>query len=63
MADKKEVENKTVKTAKFSKDELVNSNKFVDYVDVLNAILEDEKTYTIEETENIIDKFLKGKVD
>ncbi len=58
MADKK-----TENENKFTKQELVRSNRFIDYVDVLTAILDKNKSYTIEETEKMIDKFMKGKVN
>lgn len=46
----------------FSKDELLRSEKYKLQTDVLNALLDDEKKYTIEETDKLIEKFMKGKV-
>ncbi len=60
MADKKE---KTEIENKYLKNELLKSNKFSNKVDILNVILKDDKTYSIEEVNSLIYKFLKGKVD
>lgn len=46
----------------FSKSQLVNSNRFFEERDLLNALLADEKTYTIDEVTNMISDFKKGKV-
>lgn len=53
--------NKQIK--KFTKKELIKSEKFTDYVDVLQVILEHNKNYSVEETEKLINKFLKGRVN
>lgn len=48
--------------SKFTKEQIVKSNKYVCYVDFLNGNLQDEKKYTIEEVEELIEKFYgKGK--
>ncbi|WP_455715438.1 hypothetical protein [Anaerosporobacter sp.] len=60
MATKKVVE-KQIEPS-FSKSQLVNSKRFFEERDLLNALLADNKTYTIDEVTNLISDFKKGKV-
>jgi hypothetical protein len=46
----------------FTKDALVNSKKFRNERDLLSAILKDDVEYTISEVEEMIMKYMKGKV-
>lgn len=46
----------------FSKSELLKAKKFLKYQDILNALLKDDKKYSVKETETIINKFLTNKV-
>ena len=46
----------------FSKSQLVKSKRFFEERDLLNALLADNKTYTIDEVSNMISDFKKGKV-
>lgn len=50
--DKKEI-------VKYNKKQLLNSKKYEYKKDVVNALLDDDKDYTIEEVDKIINKFLK----
>lgn len=52
---------KAEKVLKFSKKQFVNSIRFAKRKDVVNALLEDNKEYSIEEVESIINDFLYGK--
>lgn len=45
---------------KFSKERLVKSNRFKDKRDALNAILKDDKEYSIQEVEEALNSFYKG---
>lgn len=47
---------------KFSKDKLLKSKRFADRRDLLNALLSDDKEYTIVETEEIIKEYMEGEV-
>ncbi len=47
---------------KYGKNDIIKSNKFAEYVDVLHVILEDDKLYSVDEVKSLIEKFLKGKV-
>lgn len=46
---------------KFTKEQIINSKIYADKKDVLNAILED-KEYTKKQVDEVIKKFMKGKV-
>lgn len=61
MAKKKQVEEVSeVKVLKFTKEKFVNSKRFAVRRDIVNALLDEDKTYSIEEVENIINDFLRG---
>lgn len=45
---------------KFTKVQLVQSQKYVHRRDALNALLEDDKTYAFTEVDGILKKFDKG---
>lgn len=57
---KKEME-KTTSEEKFTKEQIVNSKTFIENRDLLKAILED-KSYSKKEINEIIQKYMKGKV-
>lgn len=60
MATKKVVE-KQIEPS-FSKSQLVKSKRFLEERDLLNALLTNNKAYTIDEVTNMISDFKKGKV-
>ncbi|CZR99740.1 hypothetical protein [Clostridioides difficile] len=45
---------------KFTKEQIVNSKKYVNRKDLLNAILKDDELYSFSEVEDMINKFMKG---
>lgn len=47
----------------FTKQQLVKSKRFEHRKDALNALLDDSKTYTINQAQAVIDKFMKGQVN
>ena len=55
-------EKKTHQEPKFTKEQILDSKKYSNRRDVLVAILDDEKSYTLEQIENLLEKFMKGKV-
>ena len=59
---KNAVETATVTEPKFSKEALVNSNRFHEQRDLISALLKDGAEYTIKEAEMKIAEYLKGKV-
>lgn len=48
---------------KFTKEQLKNSKRFMAYKDILSAFLEDEKCYTLDEVQTIVDNFLNKEVE
>ena len=59
--EKKVKENKVIEN-KFTKEQLVNSEKYRQYKDLLQAILKENKQYTLKQIDEEIKKFMKGKV-
>lgn len=51
-----------VKKARFTKAQLLESRKYRSKKDVVNALLKDNRTYTIDEADALINKFMKGRV-
>lgn len=47
---------------KFSKEQLLMSKHFQDRKDIVNALLSDEKLYTVKSVEEKIANYMKGKV-
>ncbi|HEK4613531.1 hypothetical protein BGV10_13110 [Clostridioides difficile] len=45
---------------KFTKEQIVNSKRYVNRKDLLNAILKEDKLYSFSEVENMINNFMKG---
>lgn len=64
MAAEKKTENKSeIKTENtYTKDQILMSEKYAKRRDLVNALLEDDKEYTIAEVDEMMEKFLKGKV-
>ena len=56
---------KKVKQVKdtYSKEQIVKSRRFANHVDLLNATLKDNKKYTLNQVEEIIINYMKGKVN
>lgn len=59
MANTK-TETTTVSAPTFSKEQILKSNKYNKRRDLLSVLLEDNKTYTISEVDNLIEKYMKG---
>ena len=58
----KEIKETIVEEKKFTKNSLVNSEKYKSKKILLKALLEDEKKYSFKEVEKIIDDYLKKGV-
>lgn len=56
-----EVKNKA--SVKYGKSELMKSKRFLQDRDILNALLNDEDEYSVEEADDILKKWKKGKVN
>ena len=59
MANTK-IETTTVSALTFSKEQILKSNKYNKRRDLLSVLLDDNKTYTISEVDNLIEKYMKG---
>lgn len=53
---------KTKKEPKFTKERLIKSKMYRHQIDILKIVLEENKTYSIPETDKLINDFLKRKV-
>lgn len=62
MSTKKKPAASAAKEPVFSKESLLKSKRFRDQRDLVSAVLEDGAEYTIEEAENLITEYMKGKV-
>lgn len=51
------------KAAKFTKEQLVKSEKYFDKRDIVNVLLLDEKEYTTKEVDDMIEEFMKKAVN
>lgn len=66
MSNKKNIleidEIKTKKEPKFTKEQLIKSKMYRHYVDVLNVVLEEDKSYSLSEIDKLINDFMNRKV-
>lgn len=46
----------------YTKDHLIASKKYANRRDLISALLADDKIYTLDEVDALIEKFMKGKV-
>lgn len=60
LAKKTFTNEKVDKQPKFTKHQLLKSKKYAHRQDALNALLKDDKTYSFDEVDEILDKFYKG---
>ena len=51
-----------IEQSKFTKEQLLYSDRFRDRIDLVSAILSDSEEYTIEFVEEQIEKYMKGQV-
>lgn len=48
---------------KFTKQQIIESKKFKNRVDLLRVVLDENKEYSLEDVQKEIEKFMKGKVN
>jgi hypothetical protein len=48
---------------KFSKKQIASSKRYKDKIDLVNALLNDNNEYSLAEVDELIEKYLKGKVN
>jgi len=62
-----EIEIKTDKpraeVVSFSKEQIVSAKKYIHRKDVVNVVLKNGQLYTLGEVDELIEKFMKGKVN
>ncbi len=46
----------------FSKEQILASARFANRRDLVDALLDENKSYTIETVDNLVEKYMKGKV-
>lgn len=54
---------KATETATYKKEQLVASKRYANRRDLIRALLEDGKAYTLNEVDGLIEKYMKGKVN
>ncbi len=59
---RKQIEKIKKEIPTFSKEAILNSKTFKSSKDALNVLLDDEKRYSIDEVQKILNDFMKGKV-
>ena len=59
---KKKIETVSKKETKYTKDIIVTSKQYKKYQDLLTVVLDDSKTYTLEEVQNILTTALNSKI-
>lgn len=60
---KKKVEGEEVlENVTFSKEQILSSKRYRDKKDLVNVLLKNEKSYSLDQVDDLIDKFMKGKV-
>ena len=59
---KSKKENK-ITEEKYTKNQIIKSKTFIDNKDLLNAILKEDKSYSKQEINKIIENYKKGKVN
>lgn len=50
------------KESKFTKEQIVVAKRFQHQRDLVTAVLDDDKQYTMTEVETLMEKYMKGKV-
>lgn len=56
------VKTKKENLIKFSKEQFLNAKKYIENRDVLDALLDDDKYYSFDEVDSILNEFLESEV-
>lgn len=54
---------KEIESSKFTKSQITSSKKYRNRRDLINAILDDSKLYSIDEVDALINQFMKSEVN
>lgn len=57
-----DIQKDSVTAAAYSKAQLMTSQRYADRRDLLAALLEEDKTYTHDQVETLVNSYLKGEV-
>jgi hypothetical protein len=63
LAVRKAMKEELSEKNKFTKEQVVQSKRYVDKIDLLNVLLQTDKSYSLEEVDDLMNNFMKGKVD
>lgn len=63
MAVRKVMKEEISEKNKFTKEQLVQSKRYIDRIDLLNVLLQTDMSYSLEEVDDLMNNFMKGKVD
>jgi hypothetical protein len=56
------INEETVKTVAFSKEQIISSKRYSDRKDLVQILLKDNEKYNFSEVDSLINEFMKGKV-
>lgn len=59
---REDVHNVVAPKTEYSKEQILVSTKYANRRDLVDALLDDKKKYTMETVDNMIESFMKGKV-
>ncbi len=62
MSKNKNTNSNVVEPITFTKEKIVKFKRYRNRIDLLKALLDDNKAYTMDEVDALIDNFMKGKV-
>jgi len=63
MAVKKKDESKQeAEIVTFTKEQIVSAKRYMHKKDVVNVVLKDGQSYTLDKVDELVDNFMKGKV-
>ncbi len=62
MAGKTSKQTESEETVRYSKEQLVDAKRYREKKDLINALLEPGEAYTMAEADELLEKFMKGKV-
>lgn len=62
MNTKKIKDSDVIEEITFTKEKIIKFKRYSNRIDLLNALLDDNKAYTLDEVDALINNFMKGKV-
>ena len=62
MAAKKKKEDTQKPEVVYTRQQLLQAKRYADRLDLINTLLKDGKSYSIQQVDEMIEKYMKGKV-